>query len=156
MIPPATSVHQRLFAARSGSLPLEFALIGSALTAMLLVCIQLGFLLYAQIALDFAAKEAGRQLLTGRIFPVPPDKEGFQSVAFCPYLSRFIACKGVVIHLRPVADFLGGMSPDPGSSDYETGEHGSLMLLQAYYTVPITKWPLNIHTLVGTAAFRIQ
>lgn len=159
-----TSVR-RFGAARRAALPLEFALIGIGFTALVLVCAQLGFLLYVQLALDFAAREAGRQLLTGQLTPVPAKKEDFLSIAFCPYFTRFIECAGITVSLQPVADFkthavsypaVVNGAANQAALGYDPGQSGSLMLLQAFYTSPLTAWPLNVTMLVGTSAFRNQ
>jgi len=135
--------------ANAGTVAVEFALIGSAFFGLLLLIFQLGFLLFAQTALDYAAKQAARQMQTGQANP--PDRSGFQSLVFCPFLSSFLNCANVTIVLQPVTSF---QSVTPPASPYDAGGANGLMLLQATYTTGLPLWPLNVLKMVGTAAYQ--
>jgi Flp pilus assembly protein TadG len=137
-----------------GIVALEFALVAPALVGLLLFIAQLGFLLYAQTALDYAAKQAARQMQTGQAIANAGSAATYQSLVFCPFLQNFISCSSVVIVLEPVTDYQTAMKSLPTTTSVAAGQSGSLMLLQATYTPPITKWPLNVGKLVGTAAYR--
>jgi Flp pilus assembly protein TadG len=134
----------------AGVVAIEFALIGPALLALLLGLLELSFILYAQTALDHAARQAARNMATGQSHPT--DQSGFQSLVFCPYFSPFLSCSGVTVVLQPVTDFQAAMTATP-ASPFASGSSGSLMLLQATYTPGIPLWPLNRTRLVGTAAY---
>jgi Flp pilus assembly protein TadG len=143
--------------AKAGTVALEFALIGSAFLGLLLFVFELGFLLYAQTALDYAVKEAARQMQTGQqTIATGASQTSFQTLALCPFLIPFLPCTGLVVTLQPVNTFQ--TSTTPPSPPFSTitvnpGVPGNLMLLQAYYTPNIPIWPLNVTTLVGTAAY---
>ncbi len=139
--------------ARSGTVALEFGMIAGAFFALLLGVIELAFILYAQTALDYAAKEASREMQTEQLSPTDPTT--FKSAAFCPFLSGFLNCASVSINLIPVTDFQTAIQAG-GTAAYHAGQpgDGSLMLLQATYTTGLPIWPLNVMTLVGTAAYR--
>jgi hypothetical protein len=149
--------------AQAGSVAVEFALIGPTFLGLVLVVLQLGFLLFAQTALDYAAKEAARQLQTGVARTDSASETGFRSLVFCPILGVFLDCSRVVISVEPVSDYhaqstqtppmLNGQI-NPAALGYDAGQSGNLMLLRAYYTPGIPTWPLNVTTLIGTAAFR--
>ncbi len=147
-------VHRRR--ENAGTVALEFALIGASFLGLLMVVFQLGFLLYAQTALDYAAKVAARQLQTGQLTVSNTSQSGFQSVVFCPFLSVFLSCANVVITLQPVASFQAATVPVAPSrtTTVNPGVSGNLMLLQVYYTPGLPTWPVNVTTLVGTAAYR--
>ena len=69
--------------------------------------------------------------------------------------NQFLACAGVVVTLQPVTTFQTATTP-PASGTNPTvnpGVSGNLMLLHAFYTPGIPLWPLNVTTLVGTAAY---
>ncbi|HEX2941582.1 MAG TPA: TadE/TadG family type IV pilus assembly protein [Rhodopila sp.] len=135
--------------ARSGTVALEFALIMTAFFGLTLLILQLGFVLYAQTAMDYAAREAARQMQTGQANPT--SRSGFQSVVFCPFLAAFLNCANVQIVLQPVTSFQAATTP---AAPFNAGSAGSLMLLQATYTTGLPVWPLNVMTIVGTAAYQ--
>jgi hypothetical protein len=147
----------------SGVVALEFALIGPAFFGLLLLVLQLGFLLYAQTALDYSAKQAARQLQTGIGRTPSATSAGFRSIIFCPIVAAFLDCSRVAISVEPVADYRTEAALPPpmlngqinaSALAYDAGQSGSLMLLRAYYTPGIPTWPLNVTTIAGTAAFR--
>jgi Flp pilus assembly protein TadG len=151
------SASLRRRAARAGSVALEFALIGSTFLALLVFVFELGFDLYAQTSLDYAVKQAARQMQTGQqTVANGTTQTSFQTLVFCPFLSSFLSCAGVVVTLQPVSTFQTPVTPPtPPFSNITVnpGGTGKLMLLQAYYNPPIPLWPLNVTTLVGTAAY---
>jgi Flp pilus assembly protein TadG len=152
-IPMAEPALRR--SAKAGTVALEFAMISPAFLGLLLFLFELGFLLYAQTALDYAVNQAARQLQTSQETIVNgATQAAFQSAVLCPYLSAFLACSGVVVSLQPVATFqTASTAPPLATSTVNPGVTGSLMLLRAYYTPGIPTWPLNVTTLVGTAAY---
>lgn len=145
----------RLRSTTAGTTALEFALIGPAFLGVFLFVFELGFVLYAQTALDYAVSKAARQMQTGQQTIVNgASQASLQNVILCPYLSPFLACTGVVVTLQPVATFQAAMGPPPSqTATVNPGVSGSLMLLRAYYTPGIPTWPLNVTMLVGTAAY---
>ncbi len=150
--------HRR--AARAGTVAIEFALIGMSFIGLLMLIFQLGFLLYAQTALDYAVKQTARQLLTGqKSIASGATQASFQSGLFCQYLAGFLPCSNVVVTLQPVSGFQSAPLTPTQLAQNRTptvnpGTSGSLVLMQAYYTPGILNWPLNIPFLVGTAAYR--
>ena len=137
--------------AKKGTVALEFALISSIFLGLLLLIFELGFIFFAQTALDYAARETARQMQTGQANPA--DQAHFQSDLFCLYLNPFLNCGQVTIVLQPVTNFQTAMSTVP-TSPYNSGSPGSLMLLQATYTPGLPLWPLSVAALVGTAAYQ--
>lgn len=132
----------------SGTTTLEFALIIVPLFGFLLTILELGFILYVQSALDYAAMATARQMQTGQT--TPGSQSAFRSAVFCPNLAPFLNCANVTLVLQPVTSFQNVTTP---TSSYQAGGPDSLMLLQATYTTGLPIWPLNVMTLVGTAAY---
>jgi Flp pilus assembly protein TadG len=147
----------RWYTARAGTVALEFAVIGSTFLGLLLFVFELGFILYAQTALDFAVKEAARQMQTGQqTIANGASQASFQSLVLCPFLSGLLSCTSVVVTMQPVNTFKAATTPPAPPFTNITvnpGVSGNLMLLQAYYTPNIPIWPLNVTTLTGTAAY---
>ena len=144
--------------ATAGTVAVEFALLGVAFLGLLVLVLQLGFLLYAQVALDYAVKETARQMQTGQrqqTVTNPTAQESFQALVFCPLLSPFLSCAGVVVSLQPVSSFkVAPVAHVPAATiSVNPGGSGSLMLLQAFYTPDLPAWPLNVTILTGTAAY---
>lgn len=142
-------------AAKAGIVALEFALIGPTFLALLLFVFELGFVLYAQTALDHAVKEAARQMQTEQqMIANGAPQSLFVSQVLCPVLIPFLSCSGVAVTLQPVNSFQTATNPPPAQTGtVNPGSRGSLMLLHAYYAPNIPIWPLNVTTLIGTAAY---
>lgn len=138
----------KLRGSRSGTTTLEFALIAMPLFGFLLMILQMGFILYAQSALDYAAMATARQMQTGQA--TPANQSAFRSAVFCPNLAAFLNCANVALALEPVTSFQNVTTP---TSSYAAGGANSLMLLRATYTTGLPIWPLNVLTIVGTAAY---
>jgi Flp pilus assembly protein TadG len=143
--------------ARAGTVALEFALIGTSFFGLLLFVFELGFILYAQTALDFAVKEAARQMQTGQqTIANGSSQTSFQGVVLCPFLSGLLTCSSVVVTLQPVTTFQAATTPPSppfANITVNPGVSGNLMLMNAYYSPNIPIWPLNVTTLTGTAAY---
>ena len=90
--------------ARAGTVALEFGLLAGAFVGLLLGIVELGFFLFAQISLDYAASSAARSLFTGQItVKNGTAQQAFQSTDFCSYLNPLITCGGG--NNRAAADF---------------------------------------------------
>ncbi len=141
--------------ARAGTTAVEFAIIGPAFLGLLLFVFELGFLLYAQTALDYAVKQAARQMQTGQqTIANGAAQTLFVDQVLCPMLSNFLSCANVVVTLQPVTTLQTPIAPAPAlTGTVNPGVRGSLQLLHAYYKPDIPIWPLNVTSLVGTAAY---
>jgi Flp pilus assembly protein TadG len=142
---------------RSGTVALEFGLLATVFIGMLIGVFELGYLLFAQVSLDYATTSAARELFTGRVsISSGSSQASFQSADFCSYLNAIITCSGVLIVLQPVTNYqsaLSGQTAPTAGTTVNAGGPGSLMMLEAFYTPGIAIWPLNAATLTSTAAF---
>lgn len=125
---------------RGGAVALEFGIIGLAFFGLVLFTISLGFRLYVQVALDYAASRAARLLAVNTNQSLSQNATNFQSVTFCPNL--FLPCAGLRISLVSVTDYRNA-TPDTGSGTppFSPGQSGSLMLLRVTYNLPPLGWP---------------
>jgi Flp pilus assembly protein TadG len=143
--------------ANAGTVALEFGLLAIPFLILFLGVFQIGFVLFAQISLDYATTQAARELLTGQATVSSGDSQTtFQNADFCSYLSPLIACSGVLIVLQPVTNYQTALTNEAAPTSSTTvnpGFAGSMMMLQAFYTTGLPIWPLNATTLVSTAAF---
>ncbi len=147
---------------RSGATALEFALVGSLLLGLTIFVLQLGYLLYAQTALDYATQSAARAVQTGNTGD-HVTAQAFQTNVFCMALGGLLPCSDIALSLRPVSNYLNAtdLGPpitngqlDPGALQFDPGQASSLMLLQAVYVLHGLSWPLAVQPLVAAAAFR--
>jgi Flp pilus assembly protein TadG len=142
---------------RAGAIALEFGLLATAFIGLLLGVFELGFLMFAQISLDYATATAARELFTGQVsITAGTSQTAFQAADFCSYLNPLVACGGVLIVLQPVANYqasLASQAAPTSSTTVNPGGPGSLMMLEAFYTPGIAIWPINLPTLTSTAAF---
>lgn len=125
---------------RRGVTALEFGIVGLAFFGLVLFTISLGFRLYVQVALDYAASRAARLLAVNSNQNLSQNATNFQSVTFCPNL--FLPCTGLRISLTSVTDYRNA-APDTGSGTppFSPGGSGSLMLLRVTYRMPALGWP---------------
>jgi Flp pilus assembly protein TadG len=137
--------------AKEGTVALEFAMIGSIFIGLMILVFQLGFIFYAQTALDFAARQAARQMQTDQANPA--DQTSFKSAVFCPYLNGLLDCARVTLVLQPVTDYQAAMTGTP-AAPFDSGATNGLMLLRATYTSALPLWPLTTTSIVGTAAYQ--
>jgi Flp pilus assembly protein TadG len=147
----------RIYRAETGSVALEFGLLSFAFVGLAVGIFEIGFMLFAQISLDYATEQSARALLTGNAkFVAGTSQQTFQSSDFCGYLAPLITCSGVTIVLQPVTNYQTSLTNETAPSPTSTvnpGGPGSMMMLQAYYTVGLPLWPVSASTLVSTAAF---
>lgn len=126
-----------LGACRRGTVAIEFAFVGSALLALVVGILHIGFLLYAQTVLDFAGASLARTFQTGTIRSVPDITDNsFRTISICPALRNLLDCSAVSVVTYPVSDFSGQ------SSSYSAGGPKSLMVVKLTYTSPIPSWPV--------------
>jgi Flp pilus assembly protein TadG len=141
----------------SGAVALEFGLLAVAFVGLLLGVLEMGFLMFAQISLDYATATAAREMFTGQVsVTTGATQSAFQSADFCSYLNPLITCSGVLIVLQPVTNYqtsLASQTAPTSSTTVNPGGPGSLMMLEAFYTPGLAVWPLNVTTLTSTAAF---
>jgi Flp pilus assembly protein TadG len=142
---------------RSGTVALEFGLLALAFTGLLIGVAEMGFLLFAQISLDYATASAARALFTGQVsISAGASQSTFQSADFCAYLNPLVACTGVLVVLQPVGSYqtaLASQTAPTTGTTVNPGGPGSLMMLEAFYTPGFAIWPFSAPTLTSTASF---
>jgi Flp pilus assembly protein TadG len=138
---------------RADTVAVKFALVSLAFIGLMLFVLQLGFRLYAQIALDYATSRAARLLQIDAPQTLAASRNTFQTTTFCPLLAPMLSCANVLIALRPVAqDYLNDSQVNPPATSgtltqpatFSPGTSGALMLLQVTYLGPAMTWPLNL------------
>ena len=135
-----THLSTRLAADRRGAAALEFAIAAAVFLGVTGFLLDLGFVLYAQVALDFVAARAARMLAVDSQQKLSPNQAAFQAATVCPLLDSFLACNQVTVTLASVTDYAGSLSQGAGA--FNPGQGGSLMLLTLSYPLPTFAVPL--------------
>jgi Flp pilus assembly protein TadG len=138
----------RFARSRRATTALELAIVGSIFIGCSIFLLDLGFVLYTQVALDFAASRSARLLSVDNQQKLSGSQANFQAVTVCPLLSAFLACNQLTVALVPVTDYLNGSIPSP--TTFSQGQGGSLMLLQLSYQLPAFAAPLAISGVFAT------
>jgi Flp pilus assembly protein TadG len=166
----------RFCRARNGTTAVEFALIAPPFLALIIAIFQMTAFLFAQQALQTAAVEAGRLILTGQVQNGSLTQSQFKTNDVCPLLAAMFTCSNVYVNVQSYNNFTAASTGAPtltynGSGAvtntwaYDLGSPGQVMVLQLIYQWPIISGPLgsvlpnlgNGYTeMMGITTFRIE
>lgn len=131
-----------------GATAVEFALVAIPFLALLFAIIEVGLLFFADNSLDYATNNAARLIRTGQA-----QTQNFSAAAFkttiCTQLTPLLACDGLQLDVRPIANFAAAADPipkkkdgtlDPANFSYDMGKAGQIVLVRTYY-----EWPLILN-----------
>jgi Flp pilus assembly protein TadG len=150
--------------ARGASL-IEFALIAPAFIALLLAILETSLVFFAQEALETAAEQAGRQLMTGQVQTsttagVLPGTTvsantaaNFKTIA-CQQLYSFMSCSNLLVDVQNYATFDQVSTTKPtiifdangnpiNTWSYATGGAGAIVVLRLMYIWRLPTGPLG-------------
>lgn len=138
---------------RSGSVAVEFGLIGGAIILLILGTMQVGLYLYVSASVEAAVTKATRQVMTGAVSAGSMTADQFRTNVLCPLLPVGLACSNVITNLAIVSQ---GTNPggfyqfvnssrswivpptmDNTQTSFCTGTAGSVIYAQVYYAMPI-------------------
>jgi Flp pilus assembly protein TadG len=152
------SVLSSFIKRNAGAVAVEFAMIAGPLFALMLGITEAGYDLFMQDALDNAAHETARQVLTGAaqntsVNGAAPDQSYFIKNFVCSKLPGNFACSNVVVN---VSDFAKTAAPTPyynyvnaaktglieppldnAQTSYCMGSTSAYVVLQILYPVPV-------------------
>jgi Flp pilus assembly protein TadG len=157
--------------AEQGATAVEFALIAPVFIAALVALLQTCVFLFAQMALQNAAVQAGRYFMTGQA-----QNNGWSAstviTKVCP--SAIFNCSNMYIVVQNYSSFSGANTSAPQmyndgqlitSYTYDPGTPGEVMVVQLIYAWPVVTAPLwfslsnlpnNAAELMGVSAFRVE
>lgn len=156
---------------QSGASALEFALVAAPLLLLLLAVLQVGFVFFANFALEGATERAARLVRTGQ---AQSFNESQFKTEVCKNLSAPLSCNGLKLDVRKYSSFaaagsgltqpLDSKGNIKGGFSYDPGSRSDVMVVRAFYPLDIgamlpTEISLsnmagNSRVLVATAAFR--
>ena len=150
---------------------MEFALIAPAFIATLVAVIQTCVFLFAQMALQNAAMEAGRYFMTGQA-----QNNGWTAATIsskvCP--SALFSCAKMIVVVQSAASFAAANTAAPQlyangqpvtTWAYDAGTPGQVMVVQLVYPWSVVGGPLGYALsnlpngaaeMMGVSAFRVE
>jgi Flp pilus assembly protein TadG len=157
--------------AERGATAVEFALIAPAFLATLIAVLQTCVFLFAQVALQNAAVQAGRYFMTGQA------QNGGWSAStvinkVCP--SALFTCSNIILVVQNSASFAAANTSAPAlynngtavtSFAYDPGTPGEVMVVQLVYPWSVVSGPLGFALanlpngaaeMMGVSAFRVE
>ncbi len=164
----------RFCGARQGTLVVEFALIAPAFLALLVALLETALFLFAQMALQNAAMEAGRYFMTGQAQNGKWTASTLQTKV-CPVIQALMSCGSVVVVVQTSSSFANANTSAPAlynnngqpitSFTYAPGTPGEVMVVQLVYQWSVVDGPLGFvlsslpngaAELMGVTAFRVE
>jgi Flp pilus assembly protein TadG len=162
-----------LGAAQEGASAVEFALIAPAFVALMIAIFQVAVFLFAQQALQNAASEAGRTLMTGQ---AASDTQAQFKTHICNnYLPTVIfKCSSLAVFVQSGASatttlpaLYDGNGQLLTSFPYSPGQPGDTVVVQLAYPLPVMMAPLGFlisspnmprgtAEIMGVTAFRVE
>ncbi|HML08755.1 MAG TPA: TadE/TadG family type IV pilus assembly protein [Xanthobacteraceae bacterium] len=162
---------RRFRRARAAATAVEFALIAPAFLATLLALLQTCVFVFAQMALQNAADEAGRYFMTGQA-----QNNGWSASTVvntvCP--ATIFNCGNMIIIVQNYASFASANTSAPQlytdgvlntNWAYNPGNPGEIMVVQLVYQWPVVSGPLGFMLanlpnsaaeMMGVSAFRVE
>jgi Flp pilus assembly protein TadG len=161
----------RFCRAEGAATAVEFALIGPAFIATLVAVLETCIFLFAQMAIQNAAVEAGRYFMTGQA-----QTNGWTASTVvgkvCP--TALFNCSNMYIVVQNYTSFSAANTSTPSmyngstpitSYSYDPGTQGDVMVVQLIYAWPVVNAPFhfslsnlpnNAAELMGVSAFRVE
>lgn len=105
------SRHARLLRDDSGATAVEFSLVMTPFFGFVLLILTVGMFHFSVQSLDFAVKQAGRQIMTAQVTSAASSASTFKAAYICPKVFWSISCDKLVVNSYKV-----GKSSDPKAS----------------------------------------
>jgi Flp pilus assembly protein TadG len=167
----------RFRAAQRGTTAVEFAIIAPAFLALLIAVFETTIFLFAQSTLQNAAVQAGRLIMTGNVQTNNVTQSQF-AADVCPMVSAVFTCSNLMINVQSYSSFsaASGSTGAPtltynangtvsNTWSYDTGNPGSIMVVQLVYQWPIVSGPFGYvlqnlgnskAEMMGVSVFRVE
>ncbi len=166
----------RFIEQRSGSVAVEFALIGLVSLELVTEAMQAGLYFYSSAAVERATTAASRAILTGSVANQGLNAAQFRTTVVCPSLTSLgLSCGNIITNIQTVPEAVspGGFytllnsaqtklllpaSMDNTKTSFCIGGTGSYVYVQVFYALPVISpiWRLNATTWNGTSSYFIQ
>jgi Flp pilus assembly protein TadG len=159
--------------ARQAATAVEFALIAPAFLGVLIALFQTAVFLFAQMALQTAANEAGRYFMTGQVQNGGWTASTIQTKV-CPMIQALFTCTNVIVIAQNYSSFAAANTSAPQlytngvlntNWAFDSGTPGQIMVVQLVYQWSVVGGPLGFvlsnlpnsaAEIVGVTAFRVE
>ncbi len=162
-----------LAADRRGAAIIEFALVAAPLIALIVAVIQTSLVFFSQQALETAAEDTARLIVTNQAQQAGMSQSAFKQAA-CSALPGFMSCDDLMVDVRTADDFADADTTMPdltydedgnvtNSWRYELGGTDQVVVMRLMYQLPVVSAPLGFdmanmqggrRLLVATAVFQ--
>lgn len=137
-------LFRRFARGRKGVVAIEFAMVAVPFLGLACAIFETAFVYFVNEAFDNAVNKVARQVLVNSISSsTATDMGTFRTNYFCPQLPSFITCANVSLNIQPAASFSAAASALGTSwigsppSNVNLGQPGGIVVLQAYYPMPV-------------------
>ena len=141
---------------RRGATAVEFSLISVPFLGLLFAIFQTAYLFMTQQAIDAAAMNAGRNIMTGQTMTTGiTDATSFKNAVICPGSSNttgwslpdYLSCSNLIVDVQPSgatgssSSWSGGVNTSPtqmlaGNTKFCIGQSGDIVIVRLLYPVP--------------------
>jgi len=163
----------RFCGAGQGATAVEFALIAPAFLGVLIALFQTAIFLFAQMALQTAAVQAGRYFMTGQAQNGGWTASTIQTKV-CPTIQALMTCANVIVVVQNYSSFAAASTSAPQlysggqpvtSFAYDPGTPGQIVVVQLVYKWSVVSGPLgylisnlpnSAAEIMGVSAFMVE
>jgi Flp pilus assembly protein TadG len=162
-------------AARRASAAIEFAIIAPIFVGLLISVLETGIFFLAQNALQAAAVQVGRLILTGQAQASGLTQSQFASGA-CPSIQALFTCSKLMVDVQSYSSFSNAVASTPtltydgqgnvtNTWNYSPGAAGQIVVVRLMYQWPIITGPFafivsnlsnGTSLIMGVTAFRVE
>jgi len=162
----------RLFRGEDGAAAIEFGLVAVPFLAMVFAIMETGLVFFAGQALETAASDSARLIMTGQAQTQGFDQAAFKNAVCNKVQGLFNCAGGIMVDVRTYTSFANITNPNPINGQgnlnynfvYQPGGPGSIVVVRLMYQWPVYVSLLGLNALsnmsgsnrllVSTVAFR--
>ena len=167
----AAPAARRLVRQQDGAAAVEFALVAAPFLALVFAIMETAIVFFAGQALETAAADSARLIMTGQAQSQGLDQAGFKNAVCAKIYGLFDCQNGVYIDVRKFTSFSNVSMPNPVDANgnfqsnfsYQPGGAGEIVVVRLFYQYPVYVSLLGFsmsnvnggkRLLAATAAFR--
>lgn len=168
---PGFAAGRRFIRQQDGATAVEFGIVAAPFLALTFAIIETALVFFAGQALETAAADASRLIMTGQAQTQGFDAAAFKQAACAKIYGLFDCANGVYVDVKTYSNFASVDTSNPVNSNgtlntnmsYQPGGPGSIVVVRLIYQYPVYVNLLGFnlanlsggkHLLVATAAFR--
>ena len=167
----AAPAARRLVRQQDGAAAVEFALVAAPFLALVFAIMETAIVFFAGQALETAAADSARLIMTGQAQTQGLDQAGFKNAVCAKIYGLFDCQNGVYVDVKKFTSFQNVTMPNPVDANgnfqnnfsYQPGGAGEIVVVRLFYQYPVYVSLLGFslsnvnggkRLLAATAAFR--